>query len=141
MSPEGKISLLIAEDNPHIRHLLGAAAARSGCFDPITAVEDGEAALQAVRNALPGGAPDFIISDLSMPRLTGVELVRALKADERTRSIPIAIMTSSDLPHDREDAFRAGVCAFEPKPQGFDALVRLLIALRASCCDTAACRL
>lgn len=136
MTPEGKVSLLIAEDDPHIRYLFEAAAERSGCFGPIVVVEDGAAALEAVLHAAPGGRPDFIISDLSMPRMTGAALIRALKNDERTRSIPIAIITSSDLPNDRSEALAAGACAFEPKPTGLESLTRLLTTLRNSCCET-----
>lgn len=138
MTMEGKISLLIAEDDPQTRFLVETAAERAGVFDPIVTVADGEAALLAVRREAPNRTPGLIVSDLSMPRMTGLELIRALKSDPVTRFIPIAIITSSDLPYDRDDALAAGACAFEPKPYGLEALTQLLLSLRRTCCETTA---
>lgn len=129
MTREGLISLLIAEDDPRIRYLLEVAAERAGGFESIVSVGDGEAALEVVHEK----HPDLIVSDLSMPRMTGIELIRAVKADPATRSIPIAIVTSSDLPHDRDDALAAGACMFEPKPYGLEALTKLLAQIRDTC--------
>lgn len=137
MTSEGKISLLIAEDDPQIRYLFEAAAERSGCFWPVTTAADGQTALDAVRGAAPGHHPEFIVSDLSMPRMTGIDLIRALKTDERTRHIPVAIVTSSNQPTDRDEALAAGAAAFEPKPYGLDALTQLLTTLRTTCVEAA----
>jgi CheY-like chemotaxis protein len=137
MTSRPTLSLLIAEDDQIIRYLIETAAARAGGFGPIVCVPDGQAALDAIRTGGVGNAPDLIVSDLSMPRMTGIELIRALKQDPATRSIPIAIVTSSDMPHDRKDAFEAGACAFVPKPHGFEALIELLASLRDSCCAMA----
>lgn len=137
MTREGKVSLLIAEDDPHIRYLIQAAAERAGCFSPITVVADGEAALQAIRAASPADYPDLVVSDLSMPRMTGTQLIRALKSDPRTKSIPVAIITSSNVPNDREDALAAGACIFEPKPHGLEPLTNLLATIRHNCCEAA----
>lgn len=133
MTPEGKISLLIAEDDPHIRYLVAVAAERTGYFRSIRIVPDGEAALSAVR----AEQPELIVTDLSMPRLNGLALIRALKGDALTRHIPIAVITSSDLPNDRETALAAGAFMFEPKPHGLEALVRLLAAIRHACAEAA----
>lgn len=133
MAPSQKVSLLIAEDDERLRQLIQAAALRAGVFDPIRLAEDGERALALARTA--NAPPELIVSDLSMPRMTGIDLIRALKSDESTRSIPVAVITSSDLPNDREDALNAGACAFLPKPIGFEALTQLLLSLRESCCE------
>jgi CheY-like chemotaxis protein len=135
MTHEGKVSLLIAEDDPHIRYLMVAAAERTGCFAPIGSFADGESAWEAMRSSAPHDLPEFVVSDLSMPRMSGLDLIRAMKREERTRGIPIAIVTSSDQPSDRDDALTAGAAAFEQKPQGLEALTQLLATLRHSCCD------
>jgi CheY-like chemotaxis protein len=82
--------------------------------------------------------PAMIVTDLSMPRMTGLELLRALKSDARTRSIPVAVITSSNVPNDRELALQAGACSFVHKPFGIDALTRILIEIRESCGELAA---
>ncbi|HUR59063.1 MAG TPA: response regulator [Opitutaceae bacterium] len=131
MSTDAKIALLIAEDDQNLRTLMEAAARHAGGFDPIVTAPDGQAALDAVRN----GAvhPDLIVTDLSMPRMTGIELIRALKRDPATRAIPVAVVTSSDIANDREDALVAGAQSFWAKPHGFDALIALLNGIRESC--------
>jgi CheY-like chemotaxis protein len=125
------VSLVIAEDDDNLRYLLEAAAARAGGFGPIMSAPDGQAALDMVRRTAPA-APELIVTDLSMPRMTGLDLIRALKRDPATRGIPVAVVTSSDIPNDREDALAAGACAFLPKAQGFDALTRMFTELRAT---------
>jgi len=137
MSEHGKLSLLIADDDPHIRYLMEAAAGRSGSFGRVELAEDGESAMDLLRHRDQADYPDLIVSDFSMPRMDGLELIRELKRDPHTRRIPIAIITSSNIPNDREDALAAGACAFIEKPQGLDALTRILDSLR-DCCPAAA---
>ncbi len=114
MPRSGKVALLIVEDDPNIRFLLEAAAHRCGSFEPITSAADGQAALEQLQSADSSALPALIVTDLSMPRLTGLELVRAVKSDERTRNIPIAIITSSDAPQHRDLVLAAGACSFVP---------------------------
>lgn len=137
MSGRGKLSLLIADDDPQIRYLMEAAAGRCGSFGRVEMAADGESALDLLRKRDRADYPDLIVSDLSMPRMDGLELIRELKRDPNTRRIPIAIITSSNIPNDRADALAAGACAFIEKPQGLDALTRVLDSLRG-CCSTAA---
>ena len=131
MPPDAKLTLLIAEDDQNLRYLMEAAARHAGGFDPILTAADGQAALDAVRKS--GAHPDLIVTDLSMPRMTGIELIRALKRDAATRGIPVAVVTSSDIANDREDALAAGAQSFWAKPHGFDALIALLNSIRDSC--------
>lgn len=135
MSSTGKISLLIVEDDPNIRFLLETAAVRAGTFEPVFTAIDGQDALDRLKQASVGTLPTFIVTDLAMPRVTGLELVRALKADPVLRAIPIAMITSSNVPNDREDALAAGACAFIAKPQGLEALKNALLDLRRSLVD------
>jgi chemosensory pili system protein ChpA (sensor histidine kinase/response regulator) len=133
----GKISLLIVEDDANVRFLLEAAARRADLFDPIVLVNDGLAALERLQSSYGPELPGLIATDLSMPRMTGLELLKEVKSDERLRHIPVAIITSSDLPHDRDVALTAGACSFVHKPYGVDALVRALIGIRESCGEAA----
>ena len=116
MSCDGQLSLMLVEDDPNIRYLMETAAARSGVFEVVAAAEDGQAALETLRAMDAREWPDLIITDLSMPRLSGLELLRAIKRDAMLQSIPVAIITSSDVPNDRQLALAAGAYAFVPKP-------------------------
>lgn len=133
MTPSGKVALMVVEDDDNIRFLIEAAAQRSGLFEPVVAAPDGQAALDQLHACDDTTLPHLIVSDLSMPRLTGLELVRDIKADERLRNIPVAILTSSDAPDDRERALAAGACSFIHKPYGIEALTNALVAIRMSC--------
>jgi CheY-like chemotaxis protein len=79
--------------------------------------------------------PDLIVTDLMMPHMTGLELVRAVKQNERMRTIPVAIITSSDTPSDRDVALSAGACSFVAKTFGVDALTRVLAGIRETCVE------
>lgn len=139
-SRKGKTSVLLVEDDPHLRFFAYTAAERAGCFGEIVAAADGEDALTLIHQwpgGHEGGKPDLVISDLCMPRKTGVELISALKNDPSTRDIPVAIITSSNIPNDREDALLAGATAFEHKPLGLEAYVKMFRALHHQCCDSA----
>src|SRR5262249_22267051 len=84
-------------------------------------VRDGAAALDflfcagdyASRDPL---APKLVLLDLKMPKVSGIEVLRAMKADERTRSIPVVVMTSSAEDRDLVDCYRAGVNSYIVKP-------------------------
>src|SRR4051812_17252312 len=105
------VALMIVEDDPNTRFLLQVAAEQSGLYGPITVAPDGRAALELLESRDVTGLPGLISSDLSMPRMTGLELLRTLKANPVLRSIPVAIVTSSDVPNDREIALLAGACS------------------------------
>ena len=82
--------------------------------------EDGEAALEcAVEDK-----PDLILMDLSLPRMDGWEATRRLKADERTRTIPVVILTSSREEPDIAAAYRLGANSYIVKPVDFEAFAR-----------------
>ena len=135
MLSSGKVALMIVDDDANIRFLIEAAARRSGLFEPVQVADNGQSAWDALTTAAPSQLPDLIVSDLVMPHMTGLELVRAVKRDERTRNIPIAIITSSDTPRDRDVALAAGACSFVPKPYGVDELTRALVGIREACVE------
>jgi CheY-like chemotaxis protein len=128
-----RVSLMIVEDDPNIRFLLDAAARRTELFEPIIVEPDGLAAWEALHTFEPATLPAIIVTDLSMPRMNGCELLLLLKSDNRLKHIPVAVITSSNLPHDRERTLNAGACAFVEKLYGVDALSRALVGIREVC--------
>jgi CheY-like chemotaxis protein len=138
MPHPGKVPLMIVEDDANIRYLMQVAALRSGYFDPITLAADGREALEIIRASDATQLPGLIVSDLCMPHMTGLELLRTLKRDAQLHVIPVAIITSSDAPDDRDLALAAGACSFVPKPYGVEALISAFVALRETCGDAPA---
>ena len=137
MNPEvNQPTLLVVDDDPRFSYLGVAAADRTGEFSRIHEAGDGAAALEFLRGALHEGVAEgalFVLSDLSMPRLDGLELIAALKQDPELRGVPIAIMTSSNRPNDREEAIAAGCCAFFYKPENLAQITVMVAAVPGLC--------
>lgn len=132
-----KPTLLIADDDQNLRYLVAASAERSGVYSAVHTVPDGQAALEWIHEAVrdPSGQQDYllVLSDLNMPRMDGVQLIRELKHAPATRDIPIVIMTSSNRAEDRDEAQAAGCAGFYYKPERFDKLATLVASLPAVC--------
>jgi CheY-like chemotaxis protein len=128
-----KPSLLIVDDDEHLRYIFSSAAERCGEFGAIWQAADGSAALAMLHRMLKAEDPDgggiFVLTDLSMPGMDGLEFVRAAKSDAATRDVPIVMITSSNIPNAKEDALNAGCCAFFAKPERFDLIMKLIASL------------
>jgi two-component system alkaline phosphatase synthesis response regulator PhoP len=118
--------ILIAEDNPQGVELLDAYLGESG-WDVATAV-DGEETLQKVRD----WRPDLILLDIMMPKISGFEVCKRLKADPATRDIAVLMITALDQTVDVERAVEAGTDDFLTKPINQAELLRRIRALLAS---------
>lgn len=120
--PLPRLRLLVAEDNADLRAYLREI------LDPhfdVDEAEDGEAALALARERL----PDLIVSDVSMPRLDGLGLARALRADAQLRGVPLIFLTARTADADEVRGLDSGADHYLRKP--FDAQV-LLAHLRAA---------
>lgn len=110
-------TILVVEDNEMNRDMLTRRLARKG-FE-VVAANDGEQGLEAARSA----APSLILMDMSLPSLDGWEATRRLKADPRTRAIPVIALTAHAMPGDRDRALEAGCDDYETKPIEFPTLL------------------
>ena len=115
--------VLVADDNADMRDYL-ARLLRSAGFR-VTTVTDGQAALDAIR----AGAPDLVISDVMMPRLDGLGLVAALRADARTAAVPVLLLSARAGQEASVEGLRAGADDYLVKP--FSA-VELLARVRSN---------
>lgn len=125
-----EIEILLVEDNPLDAELTLRGLKDQGVANHITWVKDGEQALDYVFRRgeyanRKGNDPRLILLDLKMPRVGGKEVTRALKSDERTRGIPIVVMTSSKEESDIADTYRLGVNSYIVKPLDFEQLAEV----------------
>jgi len=102
--------LLLVEDNEESRDGLSRHLRRKG-FEVLVAA-DGRQGLEAARTE----APDLVLMDMSLPVLDGWEATRQLKADPRTRHIPVIALTAHAMAGDREKALAAGCDDYDTKP-------------------------
>lgn len=113
--------LLLVEDNEHDVELARAALAESDVHCEVTVARDGQEALDLLRGA--GQRPDLVLLDLNMPRVSGPEVLRALKGDAVLRDVPVVVFTTSNEARDREACTVAGADDYVLKPGRFDQLV------------------
>jgi two-component system, OmpR family, response regulator len=111
------IDVLIAEDEPGILESLDYILRRAGWS--ISAVTDGEAALEAVTRL----KPRVLVLDMMLPKRSGFEVLKQLRAEERTRTIPVLVLTAKGQQHDRRVAEDLGASGFVTKPYANDEVV------------------
>ncbi|GAA4586797.1 CheY-like chemotaxis protein [Actinoplanes octamycinicus] len=114
--------IVVAEDHEDIRYVLKRSLERAG--HRVVVAEDGAAALAAVREH----RPDLVVTDVDMPRMTGLDLCRAIRADDDLRHIPVVVASGSLMPGDAQ-ASDAGASATLLKPFVPAQLLALVAAL------------
>jgi two-component system, OmpR family, phosphate regulon response regulator PhoB len=103
-------NILLVEDEPAIQELIAVNLTRAGHH--VVRVSDAETAQRVVREAL----PDLILLDWMLPGISGVELARRLRADERTRGIPLIMLTARGEEQDKVTGLETGADDYITKP-------------------------
>ncbi len=117
--------ILLVEDDPNDAELTRRAFQRAGIVNPVRVVHDGEEALDFVfctgvyARRKQAKLPQVILLDLKLPRKNGLEVLRRLKADPRTKHIPVAVLTGSQRDRDIAESKRLGAEAYILKPVDF----------------------
>lgn len=118
-------TLLLIEDNPSDEKLTRRAFAKSGLGFDIAVVRDGAEALEYLFGTaryleLAGGpVPDLVLLDLKLPRVDGFEVLRRVRREERTRLMPVVILTASREDQDVRQSYELGANAYVRKPVDF----------------------
>jgi|SRR5450759_1824258 two-component system response regulator len=129
------VEILLVEDNPNDVELALHALRANHLANDIKVVRDGAEALDFIMCRGPYAArdiqqvPKVILLDLKLPKVDGIEVLRQTKADPRTRTIPIVILTSSTEDKDIVESYQLGVNSYMEKPidfQQFTECVRTL---------------
>lgn len=110
MAEQPKWKILVADDNVQNLELIEAFLAEMDC--EVLTAQDGEATLRQVREQ----EPDIVLLDVMMPRKSGFEVCRMLKADPKTRRVPVLMITSLHENSDIERGVEAGTDDFLSKP-------------------------
>ena len=120
------VDILLVEDNPCDAELTVRALGKRHLANQLHTVEDGAEALDFIFCRGVYSQRDFthppkiILLDLNIPKISGLEVLRALKGDERTRSIPVVVVTSSREDPDIRTAYRLGANSYVVKPIDFE---------------------
>jgi len=118
--------ILLVEDNPNDRELTLRALKKTKIANTIHVISDGAEALDyffAKGKYIERDirfSPKLVILDLKLPKVDGLEILRQVKSDERTKSVPVVILTSSKEESDILAGYKLGANSFVVKPVDFD---------------------
>jgi|SRR5438552_15804637 len=124
MSEFEAVEILLVEDSDADAELIMRALRKASVVNRLVRVRDGVEAVEFVfrtgafkeRGA---GNPRLILLDLKMPRMSGIDVLRRLKSDEGTKSIPVVVLTSSAEAQDVQESYKFGVNSYLVKPVAF----------------------
>lgn len=114
-------TILLVEDNPDDEMLTLRALKKNSILNEIAVAHDGAEALEQIFSKASRGEPlpGLVLLDLKLPKVDGLEVMRRIRADERTRLIPVVILTGSKLDEDILAGYRGGANAYVRKPVNF----------------------
>ncbi len=122
-------SLLLVEDNPDDEELTLVALKENNIGNPVVVVRDGAEALEYLFGSSGDGGsstkglPVVVLLDLKLPKVGGLGVLRRLRADERTKCIPVVVLTSSKEEEDRIQSYSLGANSYVRKPVDFGQFV------------------
>lgn len=120
------VEILLVEDNPDDVELALRALQKNHLTNRIVVVSDGAEALDFIfargvfRDRRVENGPKVILLDLKLPKVDGLEVLRAIRSDPRTRVFPVVVLTSSREERDLVETYRLGVNSYIVKPVDFD---------------------
>jgi two-component system, response regulator len=133
MNDLNAVEILLVEDNPRDAELTIRALKKKNLANNLFHVEDGVDALDFLfaRGKYSGrdanDTPKVVLLDLKLPRINGLEVLSAIKGDDRTRGIPVVIVTSSSEDPDVKTAYQLGANSYVLKPVQFDSFMEAMV--------------
>ena len=130
-----EVEILLVEDNPTDAELCIRALKKNNLANSLVWTKDGAEALDflfatgAYSDRSVTCPPKVVLLDLRLPKVDGMEVLRRVKADERTRLIPVVVLTSSKEDRDIAESYQLGVNSYISKPVEFDAFAKTVSEL------------
>ncbi len=119
------LTILLVEDNPDDEFLTVRELKKQHLVDEIISVHDGVAAMEYLFGTGQYSSrdvrdlPTVVLLDLKLPKVDGLEVLYRIRADDRTKHIPVVVLTSSDDPRDVVESYRLGANSYVRKPVNF----------------------
>jgi two-component system response regulator len=132
MSNHEELEIIIVEDDPNDAELITRALRKHNLANKLVLLKDGAEVLDflfgkgSFADKCDDGYPKVILLDLKLPKVNGIEVLRKLKSDERTKKISVVILTSSREDRDLKDAYDLGVNSYVTKPIKFDEFAKVV---------------
>jgi len=125
-------AILLVEDNPDDVLITRRALLKGMVKNTLYVVGDGEKAIKFLRKEdeyKKSPTPTLILLDLKMPKLDGFQVLKEIKSDDKLKSIPVIVLTTSDRDKDVEDAYRLGCNSYIVKPVSFESFIKTVIEI------------
>ncbi len=129
------MEILLVEDNPEDAELTMRALRKNNLANKVFHVKDGEEALDYLlrRGKYDGRAahdcPKMVLLDLKLPKVDGIGVLRRIKSDDKIKSIPVVVLTSSHEDRDLAECYRLGANSYIVKPVEFDNFIKAVTEL------------
>ncbi len=133
--------VFLVEDNPADVFLVRSALRDEGLKFQLQVVEDGEKAIEALKQVdadTDSPCPNVLLLDLNLPKRMGEEVLETVRRSPRSGGIPVVVMTSSESPDDRMRAFELGATEYFRKPSNLDEFMRIGKVVKRLCARGAA---
>jgi CheY-like chemotaxis protein len=127
----GGINLMLVEDDEIDVETVRRALRSNGYSHPLWVAGDGEEALSMLRGGQVPLSRLVLVIDLNMPRMSGIDLLREIRADAALRALPVVVLTTSDDERDLSDAYALHVAGYLIKPVDYTAFVDLVARLES----------
>ena len=131
-----EVEIVLVEDNPNDAELIVRSLKKRNLANKIVLLKDGAEALDFLfGRGGPGAgitadfAPKLVLLDIKLPKVDGIEVLRRIKSEDRTKDIPVVILTSSNQERDIEAAYKLGVNSFVTKPIKFEEFAKVVAEL------------
>ncbi len=132
MNYQKDVDILLVEDNPRDTELTIRALNKHNITNQLVVLEDGADALDFLfckgkySDRVISNQPKVILLDLKLPKINGLEALKAIKADKRTKMIPVVMVTSSRQDSDMKTAYEYGANSYVVKPVDFNKFVEAM---------------
>lgn len=126
------LEILLVEDNPHDAELVMRVLRRRNLADHLVHVPDGQAALDFLFGTGEHTGrdtrkqPKVVLLDLKLPKVDGIDVLRHIRADQRTKQLPVVVLTSSNEDRDISMAYQLGANSFIVKPVEFETFLDVI---------------
>lgn len=129
------VEILLVEDNPQHVELTLRALNKYNLANKVLVAKDGAEALEFIfaegaysQRRIENG-PKVILLDLKLPKVDGLEVLRRIKSDDRTKAIPVVVVTTSEQEQDVVETYKLGVNSYIVKPVSFDKFIQAVSEL------------
>jgi len=123
------VEVLLVEDSPDDAEIAMRTLRSNGLVNRVVWIKDGPEALDYLHRDSEAGRPRLVLLDVAMPKMDGLEVLAAIRADQRTATLPVVMLTASNAQEHLARSYALGANSYVPKPVSLDQLTTVVAQL------------